>query len=261
MEPRDDELTSDELRQVENDLRVVYARRDPSAAFTSRVMEHVRREGSAPVEPFRGTFAAEPARRRPVVWRWAIAGTMAASLAVGVYLQQGEVQNANNVADEQAEEVVRVNLDGKSLAGGSKLLKIRNGVTEPVKSLLGRLKGIYVRRFCFGRKEAYSAEDIGAIHKQVEAPGWVPVIEVKDRNKAEAVSIYSYVEDEEVKGVTVVSEEEQEFTVINIVGDVDLRTLSELGESMGLPAMNVATTALPAEPSLPVPEVAEPEGK
>ncbi len=156
--------------------------------------------------------------------------------------------------DERAEEVVRVNLDGKSLAGGSKLLAVRKGVTEPVKKLLGGLKGIYVRRFWFGSKKAYGAEDVDPIHKQMRAPGWMPVIEVKDRNKAETLSIYSYVEDEQVKGMTVVSEEEQEFTVINIVGPVDLGTLSELGESMGLPALNVATTALPTQPKLPAPE-------
>ena len=159
--------------------------------------------------------------------------------------------------DERADEVVRVNLDGKSLEGGSKLLGVRKGVTEPVKKLLGGLKGIYVRRFWFGRKKAYSAEDVDLIHKQMKAPGWVPLIEVKHRNKAETVSIYSYIEDEQVKGVTVVSEEEQEFTVINIVGPVDLGTLSELGESVGLPAMNVATTALPTQPKLPEPESAE----
>ena len=163
--------------------------------------------------------------------------------------------------DEKAEEVVRVDLDGTSLAGGSKLLGVRKGITEPVKILLGSLKGIYVRRFWFGRKKAYTAEDVDPIHKQMEAPGWVPIIEVKDRNRAAAVSIYSYVEDEEVKGVTVVSEEEQEFTVINIVGDIDLGTLSELGEAMGLPAMNVATTALPTEPKLPEPEPAKARSK
>ncbi len=163
--------------------------------------------------------------------------------------------------DERAQEVVRVNLDGKSLQGGGKLLGIRKGVTEPVKKLLGGLKGIYVRRFWFGSKKAYSAEDVDSIRKQMKAPGWVPVIEVRDRNKTEAVSIYSYVEDEQVKGITVVSEEEQEFTVINIVGPVDLGTLSELGESIGLPAMNVATTALPSQTALPDPEPAPAEPK
>ena len=110
-----------------------------------------------------------------------------------------------------------------------------------------------MRRFWFGRKKAYTAEDIDPILQQMRGPGWVPVIEVKNRRKTEAVSVYSYVENEEVKGVAVVSEGEQEFTVINIVGPVDLGTLSELGESIGLPGMNIATTALPSKPELPEP--------
>ena len=51
------------------------------------------------------------------------------------------------------------------------------------------------------------------------------------------VGVYSYVENEEVTGLTVVSEDEREFTVVNIVGPVDLETLSDLGEGMGIPAM------------------------
>ena len=152
--------------------------------------------------------------------------------------------------EQKAEEVMTVNLDGKSLEGGRKLLLLK-GVTEPVKSLLGKLKGIYLRRFWFNKKEAYSEEDVRSIREQVKGPNWVTLIEVKDRNKTQNVGVYSYVENEEVTGLTVVSEDEREFTVVNIVGPVDLETLSDLGEGMGIPAMIIATTEIPTEISLP----------
>lgn len=149
--------------------------------------------------------------------------------------------------EEKADEVVRVNLEGESLDLGRKFLAVRDGVTAPVKELAKGLKGIYLRTFRFGRKKAYTKEDTDGIRRQVQGPGWVPMIDVKDRRKDETVSVYSFVENEEVTGVTVISEEANEFTIVNIVGPVDLSTLSEIGKEMGLPTMKIATTELPAK--------------
>ena len=180
-----------------------------------------------------------------------------AILAVSVPLWAAPPQGARiNIAEvdhleEKADEVVSVNLDGESLALGRKFLAVSEGVAMPAKELAKGLKGIYLRTFRFGRKQAYSKEDTDGIRRQVQGPGWVPMIDVKDRKKAENVSVYSFVENEEVTGVTVISEEANEYTVVNIVGPVDLSTLSELGKEMGLPAMKIATTELPRKKPLP----------
>ena len=96
------------------------------------------------------------------------------------------------------------------------------------------------------------AADIDGIRQQMAGPGWVPMIDVKGRNRP-GVTVYSYMENEKVAGVTVLSQEEQELTVVNIVGPVDLETLVTLGEQMGLPAMRIATTELPQKKALPLP--------
>lgn len=173
--------------------------------------------------------------------------------------QQGaQLQMDLHQMEQKAEEVVSVDLDGKSLDSGRKLLMLK-GVADPVKNLLGKLKGVYLRRFWFKKKQGYSEEDVSAIREQVKGPNWVRLFEVKDRNKTQGV--YSYVENEEVTGFTVLSEEEQEFTVVNIVGPIDLETLSGLGDSMGIPAMKIATTEIPAQPPLPNPPAAKPPAK
>jgi hypothetical protein len=74
--------------------------------------------------------------------------------------------------------------------------------------------------------------------------GWAPVIDVKDNSKKESVTVYSYTEGESVAGVTVVSSDPSEVTVVNIVGPVDLQTLIEAGESFGVPTMHIGTTEL-----------------
>ncbi|MDA1314524.1 MAG: DUF4252 domain-containing protein [Acidobacteria bacterium] len=173
--------------------------------------------------------------------------------------QQGaQLQMDLHQMEQKAEEVVSVDLDGKSLEGGRKLLMLK-GVADPVKNLLGKLKGVYLRRFWFKKKQGYSEEDVSAIREQVKGPNWVRLFEVKDSNKTQGV--YSYVENEQVTGFTVLSEEEQEFTVVNIVGPIDLETLSGLGDSMGIPAMKIATTEIPAQPPLPNPPAAKPPAK
>ena len=178
---------------------------------------------------------------------FALAIPLPAAPPQGARINIGEVDHL----EEKADEVVSVNLDGESLDLGRKFLAVRDGVTMPVKELAKGLKGIYLRTFRFGRKQAYSKEDTDGIRRQVQGPGWVPMIDVKDRKKAENVSVYSFVENEEVTGVTVISEEANEYTVVNIVGPVDLSTLSELGKQMGLPAMKIATTELPRKKVLP----------
>jgi hypothetical protein len=117
MAPRDDRLTSDELREVENDLRAIYARRDPAPSFTSRVMERVRAETARAPEPIK-----KLPRQKPVIWRWAVAGAMAASLAVGVYVQQGRVRRAGAIADERAADQLMLALQ----LAGNKINKARD---------------------------------------------------------------------------------------------------------------------------------------
>ena len=175
-----------------------------------------------------------------------IAGVFALVLWLGVpaWAQSGpQIKMDLQQLEDSADKVVIVNLEGKSLEGG-KILLLKKSFTEPVKKLLSGLKGIYVRRFWFRRGKSYKSEDVEPIHEQMTKPGWTSVVNVKDRGKSQTVSVYSYVEDQEVAGVTVVSEDRQEVTVVNIVGPVDIETLSLLGEGIGIPAMTLATIEL-----------------
>ncbi len=117
MAPRDDKLTGDELREVENDLRAIYARRDPAPSFTGRVMKRVRAERARAPQPIK-----KLPRQKPVIWRWAVAGAMAASLAVGVYVQQGRVRRAGAIADERAADQLMLSLQ----LAGYKINKARD---------------------------------------------------------------------------------------------------------------------------------------
>jgi hypothetical protein len=146
---------------------------------------------------------------------------------------------------EKADEVVEVNLEGKSLEDGSRLLGIRHGVSGSMKSLVNGLKGIYRRTYRFGVEAVgFADEDVEPIYKKMTGEGWSPVIDVRDKSKREAMTVYTYMEGDSVAGFTLVSSHPSEVTVVNIVGAVDLDALIELSEEMGLPSMRIATTEL-----------------
>ena len=145
---------------------------------------------------------------------------------------------------EKAAEVVEVNLEGQTLEQGSRLLAIRDGITGSMKKLLGGLKGIYRRTYRFGFGGGYEPEEVDSIRRDLTQKGWSPMIDVEDRQNNATVSVYLYYQDSQVRGVTVVSADPKEVTVVNIVGDVDLEALAEFGESMGVPSMRLATSEI-----------------
>lgn len=145
----------------------------------------------------------------------------------------------------EADEVVEVNLEGENLERGSKLLAIRQGVSGSVKSLLGGLKGIYRRTYRFAGGKSYEETPVQALREKMSGEGWSPLLNVEDKGKKEAVTVYSYKKEDGESGVTVVSQDPSEVTVVNIVGDVDIETLIEFGVQMSGPStMEIATTEL-----------------
>ncbi len=145
--------------------------------------------------------------------------------------------------EEKADEVVKVNLWGKSLEQGKKLLGLRKNVTSPVSRFLSGLKGVYRRTYRFAGAKP-EPEDVEPIYRQLADDGWSPLIETENRKEDSAVSVYSYYENQEVAGVTVVATDPEEVTVVRIMGRVDLEVLSDIGKGLGLPMMHVASTEL-----------------
>lgn len=145
--------------------------------------------------------------------------------------------------EEKADEVVKIDLWGKSLEQGKKLLGLRKNVTSPAKRFLSGLKGVYLRTYRFGGTKP-DQEDVEPIYRQLADSGWVPLIETENRKEKGAVSIYSYYENKKVAGITVVSADPAKVTVVKIMGPVDLEILSDIGNGLGLPVMNIASTEL-----------------
>lgn len=145
--------------------------------------------------------------------------------------------------EEKADEVVKVNLWGRSLDQAKKLLGLRKNLTGSVRSFMNGLTAVYRRTYRF-RGDPASEDDLEPVHRQLAEDGWVPLIEAEDRGKPESLSVYSFYADEEVAGMTVVSSDPDEVTVLKLMGPVDFEALSAIGSGLGLPVMNLGSTDL-----------------
>ncbi|MYB52063.1 MAG: DUF4252 domain-containing protein [Acidobacteriia bacterium] len=175
-----------------------------------------------------------------------IVATLLALAAPASLQAQGQSDNAAlefSDLEAKADEVVKVNLWGRPLEQAKKLLGLRKNVTASVRSFMSGLTAVYRRTYRF-RKGGASEDDVRPVHQQLAEDGWVPLIEAADRDKPQSLSVYSYYDNDQVAGMTVVSTDSDEVTVLKIIGPVDFEALSEIGSGLGLPVMNVATTEI-----------------
>jgi len=153
---------------------------------------------------------------------------VAALLIPGTALAQGarlQLDHLNKLA-EKATETVDVSADASMLKQAAGFLA-KGSDTEKMHRLLDGITGIYVKSFEFDAPNAYTESDVEVIRKQVSGPGWSRVVSV--REKRELTEIYFWREKDTSGGLVVISAEENELTIVNIVGRVDLASLGALG--------------------------------
>lgn len=140
-----------------------------------------------------------------------------------------------------AEETVEVTLDGPLLRLAAKFMRSEGGGDDrEVAEMIENLEGIYVKSFSFGKPGMYKTSDVAAIKSQI-GPQWQRIVNVKSRD-GEDVEIYFLPKGDSLAGVVIVAAEEDELTVVNLVGSIDLEKLSSLENQFGIPAMGLETT-------------------
>jgi hypothetical protein len=105
-------------------------------------------------------------------------------------------------------------------------------------SLLQDIKSVRVRNFTFDSDDAYSQKDIDGVRKQLQGPGWSALATVHKREPREDVDVYICLENDKVMGLAVIASEPREFTIVNIVGSIDLDKIGELEGEFGIPSMS-----------------------
>ncbi len=95
-------------------------------------------------------------------------------------------------------------------------------------SLLQDIKSVRVRNFTFDTDDAYSKADIDSVRKQLQGPGWSALVTVHRREPREDVDVYICLDGDKIKGLAVIASEPREFTIVNIVGSIDIDKIERL---------------------------------
>jgi hypothetical protein len=171
------------------------------------------------------------------------AGFLASCLAAGLVLPLRVVaaERAGRLdlpsfshLQSKATEVVDVTLGTWPLKLASKFMEADDPEDAEMKKLIAGIKSIAVRSYEFDSDNEYSEKDVDAVRSQLSAPGWTQVAQVRDRRKSERVDVYVAIADDHANGFAIIASEPRKFTILNIVGTIDLEQVAKLERHMDL---------------------------
>jgi Domain of unknown function (DUF4252) len=139
----------------------------------------------------------------------------------------------------RAVNTVDVTLNSSMLQLASKFLSNDDEDEAQVKKLIEGLKGIYVKSFEFKNPGEYSPADVEAFRSQLRTPEWQRIVGVRSKEDGENVDVYIQSGAKSIGGLAIIATEPKELTLVNIVGPIDLDSLSHLGGQFGIPKVEV----------------------
>jgi hypothetical protein len=145
-----------------------------------------------------------------------------------------------------ASETVDLSLDGTLLGLASRFMDDSDAEEAKAKAMLSGLKGVYVRSYEFGADGAFGPEDVERIRRQLSAPGWSRMVGVRSKKDNADVDVYLWADGSKIGGLGILAIEPRRFTVVNIVGAIDLDQLRRL-EGFGLPKLDLEKDKAPKD--------------
>ena len=146
---------------------------------------------------------------------------------------------------DKANESVTVTFDANMLRFASRLLSNDDPDQAKAKKLVSSLTGVYVRNYSFDSEYAYPKSDIEGVRRQLNAPGWSRIVGVVSKKESSNVEVFMLVEGEKVQGLAIIASEPREFTIVNIVGNIDFEQLQDLEGNFGVPNLELETPRKP----------------
>jgi hypothetical protein len=164
--------------------------------------------------------------------------TLTLILTVSAFSTSLAAQNAQlkipdfNSLEHKATDSVNVTLGPWLLHMAGMALDGADPDSATIKKLLSGITSIQVRSFQFDKDFAYSEADIIAVRDQLSAPGWTPLMKVRNRKDGENVDIYVLIDNDQTHGFALVASQPREFTIVNIVGSINLQDLPKLSRHL-----------------------------
>jgi Domain of unknown function (DUF4252) len=175
----------------------------------------------------------------PVKFTLPLGAILVVLASIGTGRAQGpriQLSNLDHLT-AKASQTVDVNIDERLMHIASKVLSSEGDEAE-VKKVVNGLKGIYVKSFEFENAGEYSPADVESVRSQLRSPAWSRLVNVTSK-KDGGVEVYLMLLGDQISGLAVLSIEDKELTVVNIVGPVDLEKLSKLEGRFGVPEFGI----------------------
>ena len=171
-----------------------------------------------------------------------IAGLLVLTAALTVQGQEPRIQTVSlDHLVAKASRTIDVNVDERLMKLAAKLLSDKDAEEKEIKGLVAGIKGIYVKSFEFEADGQYTAADVESIRTQLRGPSWSRMVNVTSK-KDGVLEVYLSFQGELVNGLAVLATDDREFTVVNIVGPVDVSKLAKLEGQFGVPELGIETT-------------------
>jgi len=148
-----------------------------------------------------------------------------------------QLSNLDHLA-ARATQTVDVNIDERLVQIAAKVLSNEDSDEAKIKKIVNGLKGIYVKSFEFENTGEFTQADVESVRTQLRGPAWSKLVNVTSK-KDGSVEVYLMLVGDQISGLAVLSVEDKELTVINIVGPVDLEKLSRLEGQFGVPELGI----------------------
>jgi hypothetical protein len=139
----------------------------------------------------------------------------------------------------RASDSTDVSLDGSLLQFAGKFLSDDDKDQVKIKKLIGGLKGIYVRSFEFKKPGEYMDADVETFRAPLHSADWQRIVGTHSNDDGETTEVYIKNDSKGIGGVVIISTGPKELTLVNIVGAVDLDSLSQLGKDFDFPEVKV----------------------
>jgi hypothetical protein len=175
-----------------------------------------------------------------LVKRVGLAVVWAVVMVTPAWGQDARLQITLSHLEAKASEVTDVTVDERMLKLGAAILSTHRSADEArVKELLKALQGVYVKILKFDQDGAYTTTDLDSLRSQLQAPGWMRVVNVQSKRGGENVEVYLMGEVDKIQGVAVIVADPHELVVANVVGPIDLEKISELEGHFGIPQLDL----------------------
>ena len=158
--------------------------------------------------------------------------------AITAHAQSAKLQmDQLDVLANKASETVDVKLDEHLMQTTAKIFSDKDDVE--IRNLLKGVKGIYVKSFTFEKEGEYTQTEVESVRSQLRGSAWSKIVSVNSRKDGDNVEVYLMMQGDQIEGLAVISAEPKEFTVVNIVGPVNLEKLTKLEGQFGVPDLGL----------------------